>query len=296
MRVGGRGGELPRRPVRGRPVPGVGAGARSPRAASSPARSSRSATASTDLAVGQRVFGSVMVRRASPRRCVGRRPSSLTPVPDGVELRAAAGFGVAYGTAYHSLRSVGRVQPGEWVAVLGAAGGVGLAAVDVAAALGRPGGRRRVDRGEAGGVPRPRRRGRHRPGRRRARRAAGGHRRRRRRRDHRPGRRTARRAGAPGRPVGRAVRHGGLRLGRDPPHPAQPRAAQGRRPSSASRCARSGSTPPRRRRATGASSWSCSPPGRLHPHIGARFPLDDTAAALRHVADRKAIGKVIIEP
>ena len=36
--------------------------------------------------------------------------------------------------------------------------------------------------------------------------------------------------------------------------------------------------------------------GQLHPHIGARFPLDDTAAALRHVADRKAIGKVLIEP
>ena len=36
--------------------------------------------------------------------------------------------------------------------------------------------------------------------------------------------------------------------------------------------------------------------GKVRPHIGARFPLDDTAAALRHVADRKAIGKVIIEP
>ena len=57
-------------------------------------------------------------------------------MPDGIDLVAAAGFGVAYGTAYHALRSVGRVQPGEWVAVLGAAGGVGLAAVDVAAALG----------------------------------------------------------------------------------------------------------------------------------------------------------------
>ena len=32
--------------------------------------------------------------------------------------------------------------------------------------------------------------------------------------------------------------------------------------------------------------------GRAAPHIGARFPLDDTAAALRHVADGHAIGKV----
>ena len=88
----------------------------------------------TDLTVGQPVFGSVMVGAFAEEVLVAA--SSLTPAPDGVELQAAAGFGVAYGTAYHSLRSVGRVQPGEWVAVLGAAGGVGLAAVDVAAALG----------------------------------------------------------------------------------------------------------------------------------------------------------------
>ena len=35
--------------------------------------------------------------------------------------------------------------------------------------------------------------------------------------------------------------------------------------------------------------------GRVTPYIGARFPLADTAAALRHVADRKAMGKVIID-
>ena len=35
--------------------------------------------------------------------------------------------------------------------------------------------------------------------------------------------------------------------------------------------------------------------GVIRPHIGARFPLADTAAALRHVADRKAIGKVLID-
>ena len=45
-------------------------------------------------------------------------------------------FGVAHGTAYHALRSVARVQPGEWVVVLGAAGGVGLAAVELAKVLG----------------------------------------------------------------------------------------------------------------------------------------------------------------
>jgi NADPH:quinone reductase-like Zn-dependent oxidoreductase len=35
--------------------------------------------------------------------------------------------------------------------------------------------------------------------------------------------------------------------------------------------------------------------GRIRPYIGARFPLQDAASALRHVADRKAMGKVIID-
>jgi NADPH:quinone reductase len=35
--------------------------------------------------------------------------------------------------------------------------------------------------------------------------------------------------------------------------------------------------------------------GQIRPHIGARFPLADTAAALRHVAERKAVGKVVID-
>ena len=35
--------------------------------------------------------------------------------------------------------------------------------------------------------------------------------------------------------------------------------------------------------------------GRIRPYIGARFPLAETATALRHVADRKAIGKVVID-
>jgi NADPH:quinone reductase-like Zn-dependent oxidoreductase len=35
--------------------------------------------------------------------------------------------------------------------------------------------------------------------------------------------------------------------------------------------------------------------GVIRPYIGARFPLTDTAKALRHVAERKAIGKVVID-
>ena len=35
--------------------------------------------------------------------------------------------------------------------------------------------------------------------------------------------------------------------------------------------------------------------GRIQPYIGARFPLADAAKALRHVAERKAVGKVVID-
>ena len=35
--------------------------------------------------------------------------------------------------------------------------------------------------------------------------------------------------------------------------------------------------------------------GRAHPHVGATFALDDAAAALQYVADRKAIGKVVVD-
>ena len=57
-------------------------------------------------------------------------------LPDGIEWIDAAAFGVTYMTAYHAVRTFGRVSPGEWVVVLGAGGGVGLAAIDVARALG----------------------------------------------------------------------------------------------------------------------------------------------------------------
>jgi NADPH2:quinone reductase len=59
----------------------------------------------------------------------------LTPIPHDLGWHRAAAFGVTYTTAYHALRTVAKVAPGEWVTVLGAAGGVGLAAVDIARAL-----------------------------------------------------------------------------------------------------------------------------------------------------------------
>lgn len=88
----------------------------------------------TTLEVGDRVMGATLVGAFAERLAV---PASLlTVVAEGVDLAAAAAFGVAHRTAYHALRSVARVAPGEWVVVLGAAGGVGLATVELAGVLG----------------------------------------------------------------------------------------------------------------------------------------------------------------
>lgn len=57
-------------------------------------------------------------------------------MPDDADFASAAAFGVTYRTAYHALRSTAAVTQGDWVVVLGAAGGVGLAAVDLGVAMG----------------------------------------------------------------------------------------------------------------------------------------------------------------
>jgi NADPH:quinone reductase len=88
----------------------------------------------TAIASGDRVSGTVFVGAFAAE--VVAAATSLTRVPEGVDERTAAAFGVAHRTAYHVLRSVACVQPGEHVIVLGAGGGVGLAAVQLAAHLG----------------------------------------------------------------------------------------------------------------------------------------------------------------
>jgi NADPH2:quinone reductase len=87
-----------------------------------------------DLAVGDRVFGTLMVGAFAEQAVLPA--SALTRTPDSVSDREAAAFGVAHRTAYHSLRSVAATQPGEDVIVLGAGGGVGLAAVQLAVVMG----------------------------------------------------------------------------------------------------------------------------------------------------------------
>jgi NADPH2:quinone reductase len=86
------------------------------------------------LAVGDRAYGTVFVGAFG--ELVVCRAEALRPIPDGVDERSAAAFAVAHRTSYHVLRSMARVQPGERVVVLGAGGGVGLAAVRLATLLG----------------------------------------------------------------------------------------------------------------------------------------------------------------
>jgi NADPH2:quinone reductase len=83
---------------------------------------------------GRRVMGTGFVGAFAEE--VAANEASLTPVPEGVDDASAAAFGVAHRTAWHVLRSVARVQPGEELVVLGAGGGVGLAAVQLGTHLG----------------------------------------------------------------------------------------------------------------------------------------------------------------
>ena len=86
------------------------------------------------VAVGDRVFGSTFIGAFAEEVTVGA--GALARTPDGVEDQVAAAFGVAYRTAYHVLRSVATLAPGEELIVLGAGGGVGSAAVQLGALLG----------------------------------------------------------------------------------------------------------------------------------------------------------------
>lgn len=88
----------------------------------------------TDFSIGDPVFGTVMVGAFAEEVAVSHQ--SVTRVPPGVDYPAAAAFGVAHRTAYHVLRSVAALQPGDELIVLGAGGGVGLATVQLGAGMG----------------------------------------------------------------------------------------------------------------------------------------------------------------
>jgi NADPH2:quinone reductase len=242
--------------------------------------------------VGDRVLGTVFVGAFGEQ--VVCRPESLRPVPDGVDDRSAAAFAVAHRTAYHVLRSMARVQPGERVVVLGAGGGVGLAAVRLATVLGTQvtavaSSARKLRAAAAGGAT-----------------TVINHRA----EDLRKALKAAHPEGVDVvvDPVGgdqseaalRALRFDGrfvsvgFASGVIPRIPLnlvllkgahvmgfQLRDFATHRPDDLARDER--------------ELTELLASGRVRPHIGAVFALDDVAGALRHVADGKAIGKVVLD-
>jgi NADPH2:quinone reductase len=88
----------------------------------------------TSLEPGQRVA-------AHPwRHCLAEKVTAphheVFAIPDNMDFITAAGFPIVYGTVYHALADRGRLAAGETLLVLGAAGGVGLAAVEMGKRMG----------------------------------------------------------------------------------------------------------------------------------------------------------------
>jgi NADPH2:quinone reductase len=88
----------------------------------------------TGVRVGDRV--AAYVGWGGAREKVVAKVDAVVPIPDGVSDAVASGISVTYGTAIHGLKDRGHLKAGETVAVLGAAGGAGLAAVEIAKLMG----------------------------------------------------------------------------------------------------------------------------------------------------------------
>jgi NADPH:quinone reductase len=88
----------------------------------------------TNVAVGDAVIAEYQTRAFGDYALYPA--TSLAPKPTSLDFAQAAALGVAYLTAYVSLVRLGRLEKGDWLLVHGAAGGVGLAAVDLGQVLG----------------------------------------------------------------------------------------------------------------------------------------------------------------
>ncbi len=83
---------------------------------------------------GDRVFGGVGYGGFAEQVAIKAR--ALRAMPDGMSFQEASGISTTYGTSYYALKQRANLQPGETLLVLGAAGGVGLAAVELGKAMG----------------------------------------------------------------------------------------------------------------------------------------------------------------
>ncbi len=88
----------------------------------------------TSVKVGDRVLG--YLGYGAARQRVAAPADRLVPIPDALDFDRAAGLCVTYGTTLHALKDRAHLREGETLAVLGASGGVGLAAVELGKAMG----------------------------------------------------------------------------------------------------------------------------------------------------------------
>ena len=91
------------------------------------------APATSGLTPGQRV---AVLWPGTMAEVISVPPLACIPIPDGMSHEQAAGFQIVYGTSHLALTDRARLQPQEVLAVLGAAGGVGLTAVEIGHAMG----------------------------------------------------------------------------------------------------------------------------------------------------------------
>jgi NADPH:quinone reductase-like Zn-dependent oxidoreductase len=86
------------------------------------------------LRPGDRVIGSVTSGGMAEKALV--TAARCLPIPDAMPFDEASAFVLTYGTSYHALKDRAALKPGETLLILGAAGGVGLAAVELGRAMG----------------------------------------------------------------------------------------------------------------------------------------------------------------
>ena len=86
------------------------------------------------FAVGDRVMATPGIGGLAEQ--VRVKAEGLRKIPDSMDFKSAASFAMVYTTSYHALKQRANLQPGETLLVLGASGGVGLAAVELGKLMG----------------------------------------------------------------------------------------------------------------------------------------------------------------
>ena len=84
--------------------------------------------------VGDRVMATPSIGGMAEQVAV--TPAGLRRIPENMDFKTAAGFAMVYTTSYHALKQRAQLKPGETLLVLGASGGVGMAAVELGKLMG----------------------------------------------------------------------------------------------------------------------------------------------------------------